>query len=94
MKDEGSKARHPRSMTPLDLTKAPPRSPGEELRGLCMLPRMIDIARAKLPGGDIGEDQIGRGLSRLVLTSFGISVAQFVETVRDAKTDDDVAERL
>jgi hypothetical protein len=46
-------------MTALDLTKAPPRSPREELRGLCMLPRMIDIARAKLPGGDVGEYQIG-----------------------------------
>ncbi len=83
-------------MTPLDLTKAPPRSPREELRGLCMLPRMIDIARATLPGGEIGEYQIGRSrsLSAVVLGVFGLSAAQFIEVVRDARIDDDVVERL
>ncbi len=83
-------------MSPLDLTKAPPRSPGETLRGLCMLPRMIDIARAMLPGGDVGDYQIGREktLSAVVLGVFGISVPQFVQLVRDARTDDHVAERL
>jgi Domain of unknown function (DUF5069) len=83
-------------MMPLDLTKTPPRSPQEELRGLCMLPRMIDIARAKLPCGNVGEYQIGRdmSLSALVLSAFSMSVANFIELVRDARTDDDVAERL
>ena len=83
-------------MTALDLTKAPPRSPREELRGLCMLPRMIDIARAMLSGGQVGDYQIGRekSLSAVVLGAFGMSAAEFVEIVRDAKTDDDVAERL
>jgi hypothetical protein len=83
-------------MTALDLTKASPRSPRKELRGLCMLPRMIDIARAMLPGGQVGDYQIGRekSLSAVVLGAFGMSVAQFVEVVRDARTDDDVAERL
>jgi hypothetical protein len=51
-------------MTPLNLTKQPPRSPRGELGRLCMLPRMIDIARAKLPGGDIGQYQMGRGNER------------------------------
>jgi hypothetical protein len=83
-------------MRPLDLTKAPPRSPREELRGLCMLPRMIDIARAKLPGGNVGEYQIGRdmSLSAAVLSAFRMSVVNFIELVQDARTDDDVAERL
>jgi hypothetical protein len=83
-------------MAPLDLTKAAPRSPREELRGLCMLPRMIDIARAKLPGGDAGDYEIGREntLSAGVLAVFGMSAAQFVEVVHDARTDDDVAEHL
>jgi hypothetical protein len=83
-------------MTPLDLTKAPPRSPRKHLRGLYMLPRMIDIARAMLLGGDAGEYQIGRekSMSALVLGAFGISASDFVELVRDASTDDDVAERL
>src|ERR1051325_653042 len=83
-------------MTALDLTKAPPRSPREKVRGLCMFPRMIDIARAMLSGGQVGDYQIGRekSLSAVVLGAFGMSAAQFVEIVRDARTDDDVAERL
>jgi hypothetical protein len=78
-------------MPPLDLTKQPPRSPREEIGGLCMLPRMIDVARAKLPGGDVGNYQIGRGMSGLVLAHLGIDVNEFVESVQGATTDDDVA---
>lgn len=81
-------------MTPLDLTKAPPRSPREELGGLCMLPRMIDVARAKLPGGNIGTYQIGRGMSGRVFEHLGISVDDFVEAVRTAATDEEVAARF
>ena len=81
-------------MLPLDLTKAPPRPPQLELRGLCMLPRMIDIARAMLPGGAIGQYQIGRGVSGVVLGAFGISAGEFVGIVRDASSEDEVVERL
>src|SRR2546423_14444898 len=81
-------------MTPIYLTRRPPRSPREELRGLCMLPRMIDIARAKLPGGEIGEYQIGRGMSALVLAALGLTASRFVEIVRDASSDADVAAAL
>ena len=81
-------------MTPLDLTKAPPRSPKEELGGLCMLPRMIDVARAKLPGGDIGQYQIGRGMSGLVLRHLGMEVDEFVECVRKANHEADVVAQL
>lgn len=81
-------------MEPLDLTKAPPRSPREELGGLCMLPRMIDVARAKLPGGNIGTYQIGRGMSGLVLAHLGISVDEFVEGVEAATSDEEVAARF
>jgi len=81
-------------MTPLDLTKAPPRSPREELGGLCMLPRMIDVARAKLPGGNIGEYQIGRGMSGLVLRHFEMHVDEFVERVRSARDEEEVAAQL
>jgi hypothetical protein len=59
-----------------------------------MLPRMIDVARAKLPGGNVGQYQIGRGMSGLVLAAFGISAENFVEIVRDADTDDDVTAAL
>ena len=81
-------------MTPLDLTKAPPRSPREELGGLCMLPRMIDIARAKLDGGDIGEYQIGRGMSGVVLRHLGLSVEEFVELVRSAEDEKEIGVQL
>ena len=81
-------------MTPLDLTKAPPRSPKEELGGLCMLPRMIDVARAKLPGGDIGQYQIGRGMSGLVLRHLGMEVDEFVECVRNANDEAHVVAQL
>jgi hypothetical protein len=59
-----------------------------------MLPRMIDIARAKLPGGDIGQYQIGRGMSGLVLRHLGMEVEEFVECVRDADNDDEVAAQV
>ena len=81
-------------MRPLDLTKAPPRSPRVEPRGLCMLPRMIDIARAMLLGGNAGEYQIGRGMSGAVLGAFAISAAEFIDLVRNAASDDNVAQRL
>lgn len=81
-------------MSPSDLTKGPPRSPRKELGGLCMLPRMIDIARAKLPGGNIGQYQIGRGMSGLVLAHLGMDVAEFVACVREATNEEEIAARL
>ncbi len=81
-------------MSPLDLTVAPPRSPKEQLDGLCMLPRMIDIARANLSGGRPGGYQIGRGLSRLVLRTIGTTAARFIEIVGESSNDPDVARRL
>jgi hypothetical protein len=61
-----------------------------------MLPRMIDIARAMLPGGDTGEYLIGREktLSAVVLSAFRTSVPEFVNLVARVTTDDDVAGSL
>jgi hypothetical protein len=81
-------------MTSRDLTKAPPRSPREELGGLCMLPRMIDIARAKLPGGNIGQYQIGRGMSGLVLVHLGMDVSEFVNWVSEATNEEEIGARI
>lgn len=81
-------------MTPLDLTQAPPRSPRQELRALCMLPRMIDIARARLPGGNVGQYQIGRGMSALVLAHLEMNVDEFVACVREARNEDEIAAKL
>jgi Domain of unknown function (DUF5069) len=84
----------PSTMTPLDLTKKPPRSPREHLAGLVMLPRMIDIARARLPGGEIGDYQIGRGISGVVLKHFRLTADEFVGIVAQAADDDEVVSRL
>lgn len=59
-----------------------------------MLPRMIDIARAKLPGGMIGDYQIGRGMSGVVLKHFRLTAAEFVEIVAQAENDGEVWEKL
>jgi hypothetical protein len=81
-------------VTPLDLTRAAPRSPKEQLGGLCMLPRMIDIARAMLAGGDIGQYQIGRGMSALVLQHLGMNVDEFAERIRAAEDEEALAAQL
>jgi hypothetical protein len=59
-----------------------------------MLPRMIDVARAKLPGGNVGQYQIGRGMSAVVLRALDLTAERFVEIVGDASTDADVATAL
>jgi hypothetical protein len=55
---------------------------------------MIDIARAKLPGGVIGEYQIGRGMSGAILRHFGLTVDQFVDLIATAADDAAVREKL
>ncbi|MEY2565337.1 MAG: hypothetical protein QOH88_3530 [Verrucomicrobiota bacterium] len=55
---------------------------------------MIDIARAKLPGGDNGGYQIGRGMSGRVLRHFGLTADEFVATVAAAKDDEEVLAQL
>ena len=81
-------------MDPLDLTHAPPRSPRATLRGLCMLPRMIDIARAQQPGGRAGSYQIGRGFSGMVFYKLGLGAPEFREIVAAAADDEAVAEKV
>ena len=81
-------------MDPLDLTQAPPRSPRATLRGLCMLPRMIDIARAQLPGGRVGDYQIGVGFSGMVFYKLGLGAPEFREIVAAAPDDEAVAEKV
>ena len=42
----------------------------------------------------LGEHKVGRGMSGLVLSAFGLSAPQFVEVVRNAGKDDDIVGRL
>jgi hypothetical protein len=59
-----------------------------------MLPRMIDIARAKLPGGAVGDYQIGRGMSGVVLKHFRLTADEFVGIVAEAEDNDEVLAKL
>lgn len=77
-------------MEPLDLSKAPPRSPHLELDGLAMLPRTIDKLRATLPGGVVGGYRI-RGISARLLEWLGVDEDAIRGAVASATTDDDVA---
>ena len=77
-------------MEPLDLTKAPPRSPRIELDGLANLPRSIDKMRGRLPGGNPGVYNI-TGFTVVMLEAIGVTEDQFREAVAEAKTDEDVA---
>ena len=80
-------------MEPLDLTKAPPRSPKVQLDGLAMLPRTIDKLRATLPGGNPGVYKIS-GFSERMLDTIGVKEEDIREAVRRAESDDDVAKWL
>lgn len=80
-------------MTPLDLTKARPRPPTDQVDGLMFFPRTIDKARAYLPGGNRGEYNIP-GLSEAFLKHLGLEQDAFVAAVKDAATDADVAKWL
>jgi len=76
-------------MEPLDLSKAPPRSPKLKLDGLAMLPRTIDKIRATLPGGNLGPYRI-QGFSQRMLDAIGVTEDQLRDAVAKAKNDEDV----
>ncbi len=80
-------------MEPLDLSKAPPRSPKLQLDGLAMMPRTIDKLRASLPGGNMGDYRID-GFSRRMLEMLGITEEQLRDAIASAKSDEDVSEWL
>jgi len=79
----------PIKVEPLDLSKAPPRSPKAQLDGLAMLPRTIDKLRASLPGGNLGPYRIP-GFSQRMLDAIGVTEDQLRDAVAKAKSDDDV----
>lgn len=76
-------------MEPLDLTKAPPRSPYVELGGLIFLARTIDKLRAALPGGNLGAYQMA-GFSKRLLDALGIAEDDLQAVVALASTDDEI----
>lgn len=77
------------SVPDFDLRKHPPRSARDQLGGIYFLARTIDKARAKL-AGTLGPYKITPGISGYLFEWLGITEDQFLEAVRNAKTDDDV----
>lgn len=78
-------------MEPIDLRVRPPRSPRQKLAGIFFIPRTIDKIRASLPGGNMGPYFIS-GISQRLLDSLGIDLAQLTEVVKNASSEDEVAE--
>jgi len=78
-------------MDPLDLTKAPPRTPRSTAGELStiMVARSIDKYRATLPGGNLGEYKI-EGFTIRMLENLGLDGAEFQRTVANAAGDADV----
>ena len=72
-----------------DLRKHPPRPPRDMLGGIYFLARTIDKARAKI-AGTLGPYKITPGISGYLFEWLGITEDQFVEAVRNAKSDDEV----
>jgi hypothetical protein len=77
-------------MEPLNLTKAPPRSPWQQLNGLYMMARTVDKLRATLPGGDLGVYRIA-GFSQRLLDHLGIAEDDLRAVVALATSEDEIA---
>ncbi len=77
-------------MDALDLRKAPPRKPREELAGILFLPRSIDKLRATFPGGDLGVYTIA-GFTEKMFETLGIPLEDVTNVVRTSSTDAEVA---
>ncbi|MBV8645668.1 MAG: DUF5069 domain-containing protein [Candidatus Eremiobacteraeota bacterium] len=78
-------------MRPTSLRRRPPRDPRARLGGLMMLPRTVDKARALLPGGDPGDYAITPGLSAWLLGELGFTEPEFLEFVRRAADEQEIA---
>ena len=77
-------------MTPLDLTKQPPRPPRATLLGFYRLSRTIDKLRAELPGGNIGPYlNHDTGFSAYVVRRLGLEMDALRDVV--ALADDEAA---
>jgi hypothetical protein len=85
-----AKTRKAAPMTPLDLSKQPPRPPRTTMLDFYFLPRTVDKLRAELPGGDIGPYlNHDTGFSAFVVKRLGLDMDEFREAV--ARADDEAA---
>ncbi|GAC1652029.1 MAG: hypothetical protein NVS9B12_00970 [Vulcanimicrobiaceae bacterium] len=78
-------------MLPLDLTKAPPRSPWEKLDGLVLMPRSLDKLRAQLPGGAPGGYLTHLGVTKVLFAIVRVEEASLLGAVAAANDENEVA---
>lgn len=75
-------------MTPLDLRRAPPRTPRSMLLGFYFLARTVDKLRAELPGGYMGHYlNHDTGFSAFVVKRLGLDMNELRAAV--ARADDE-----
>lgn len=80
-------------MTPLDLSKAPPRGPREKLCGAYFLPRTVDKIRSELPGGNPAGYFVDNpiGMSAYMLEKLNIDLAALRAVVAEAANEREIA---
>ena len=78
-------------MTPLDLSKQPPRPTRETILGFYFLPRTLDKLRAELPGGNLGPYlNHDTGFSAYLVKRLGLEMDDFRQAVADAADETEV----
>jgi hypothetical protein len=82
-------------MTPLDLTKTPPRKAACADGGMIYLGRTIDKVRASLPGGNpgpfiVGSDEVPTTMSLYLFRVLKTDEEEFRDVVGRAASEDDV----
>jgi hypothetical protein len=80
-------------VTPLDLTKAPPRLPSEPLAGIIFMARTVDKLRASLPGGALGE-YVLTGLTTMQAEMLELPLDRLRSMVEAAADDADLARQI
>ena len=74
----------------MDLTTSYPRSAKDKIAGVVMLARTTDKAKAEA-GGTIGEYHYNCPMDQGVFGFLGLDHEQFLDVVKNAKSDDDIA---
>jgi len=77
------------TITGLDLTQRPPRSPRVRLGGYVMLPRILDKARASILG-KAGEYKYGNPMDQYLFGFTGIAQEALLEQVKTGANDWDL----
>lgn len=73
----------------MDLTKTYPRSVRDQILGVVQIARAADKAKA-VAHGNVGEYHYNCPMDQAVFTFLGIDHEEFLETVKNAKSDADI----